>query len=270
MILSTVLVHGLIYAIIGAFAGLMSGVLGIGGGVIVVPGLLFVFQYSAQPIIPEQYCMQVAAGTSLAIMILTSQASLRAHLRIGEVLWEQFYKLWPGIVWGVVCGALLARITPTYWLKIIFSLFLLTVAIKMLTDLHVTHPKRSPKTWVNRLVTFIIGFKSGLLGVGGGVLVVPYLTYCGLDVRKIAAVSNLCTLTVALVGTTVFIITGYKVMQPIAYATGYVYWPAVLAVAIPSTLVAPFGAKLNYLVPVKHLKFMFIIILFITAANMLF
>lgn len=268
MITADLLLNGVVYAFIGAFAGIMAGVLGIGGGVIVVPGLVFVFQHNH--IIPDDIGMHVAAGTSLAVMIVTSQSSLRAHLKLGDVLWTIFNKLWPGIVLGTIAGALIAYVMPTYWLKIIFAVFLFLVAFKMITDLHVTHPERFPSTWINRLVSFLIGLKSGMLGVGGGVLIIPYLTYCGIAVRKIAAVSNLCTLTVAIVGTIVFMITGQKEMSSVPYSTGYVYWPAVLWVAIPSSLIAPLGAKLNYMIPVKQLKYGFIVILIITATKMLF
>lgn len=268
MMISDLIFNGVIYGLIGAFAGLMAGVLGIGGGVIVVPGLMFIFQHNQ--IIPEQMLMHTAAGSSLATMIFTSQSSLRAHLKIGGVLWTLFNKLWPGILIGVISGSILATFIPTNWLKRIFSIFLYLVALKMLTDLKVTHPARFPKNWVNRIVSYLIGLKSGMLGVGGGVLIVPYLTYCGVDVRKIAAVSNLCTLTVALVGSLVFMMTGFHAMDTIPYATGYIYWPAVVAVAIPSVIVAPLGAKLNYVLPVKQLKFVFIVMLLITATRMLF
>lgn len=268
MILSNLLLYGSIYVFLGVFAGLMSGILGIGGGVVVVPGLVFVFQHSK--LIPEDALMHVAAGTSLAVMIITSQSSLRAHLKLGEVLWSVFNKLWPGIVLGTIAGALVATYIPTYWLKIIFACFLLLIALKMMTDMHVSHPEHFPPNWVNRLVSFLIGFKSGLLGVGGGVLIIPYLTYCGVAVRKIAAVSNLCTFTVAIVGTIVFMLTGMQSMHSVSYATGYVYWPAVVAVAIPSSLIAPLGAKLNYIAPVHYLKYGFIVILIITAIKMLY
>lgn len=268
MMTADIILYGTIYACIGTFAGLMSGILGIGGGIVVVPGLVFVFQHSQ--LIAEKSVMHVAAGTSLAVMIITSQSSIRAHLKLGEVLWSVFNKLWPGIILGTIAGALIATLIPTHWLKILFALFLLCIAYKMLTDMHVSHADHFPKPWINRFISFLIGFKSGLLGVGGGVLIIPYLTYCGVAVRKIAGVSNLCTLTVAVVGTITFMITGQEEMRSVAYSTGYVYWPAMLCVAIPSSLIAPVGARLNYIVPVQHLKYGFIVILVLTAVKMLF
>jgi uncharacterized protein len=259
--------YGLIYAGIGAFAGIMAGALGIGGGLIVVPGLLFIFQ--ANQLIPDNASMQFAAGTSLAIMILTAQSALRAHLLFGDLWWSIFKKLWPGLLFGTALGALLAHWMPTDWLKILFALFLLATAFKMLADIHVTHPSQFPSKWLNLLVNGLIGLQSGLLGTGGGLLIVPYLTYCGLDVRKITSITNLCTLVVALVGTLSFMITGISFMENNPYSTGYVYWPAVLGIAIPSMLFAPLGVRLNYKLPLKQLRYCFIIILFITAISLL-
>lgn len=268
MIFPDVLLNGSVYVLIGVFAGLMAGVLGIGGGIIVVPGLAFIFHYNH--LIPEQLIMRAAAGSSLAIMIFTTQSSLKAHLKMGAVLWPLFNKLWPGIVLGVISGAWLASLIPIHWLKYLFSILLFLVALKMLAEIHVTQPGSFPRSWITRMVSYFIGLMSGLLGIGGGILSVPFLTYCGVDIRKIAAVSNLCTLTVALVGTIVFMMTGYHAMSTVLYSTGFIYWPAVLAVAIPSSIAAPLGAKLNYVLPVTQLKFVFIVILIATATNLLF
>jgi uncharacterized membrane protein YfcA len=269
MTLMDMVLHEAVYVFIGVFAGMIAGALGIGGGVVVVPGLVFLFQINQA--VPFPIIMHVAVGTSLAIMIFTSIASLKAHANQGEILWPIFNKLWPGIIIGSCVGALAAQFIPTAWLKIIFALFLLLVALKMGLDLHKKYAKQQfPRNWINRLVSFVIGVKSGLLGVGGGVLIVPYLTYCGVPVRQIAPVSNLCTLTVAVIGSLVFMLTGLKDMSAIAYSTGYIYWPAVLGVAIPSALLAPVGAKLNYVLPIYYLKYGFIVILILTALKMLF
>lgn len=267
MILSELAVNGSIYALAGAFAGLMSGIMGIGGGIVVVPALLFIFQHN--PIFPPNLTMHLAAGTSLAIMLFTSQSSIRAHYRQGEILWNIYNRLWPGIIIGAVCGALLADQLPTRWLEILFGLFLLFVAVKMLSGMHITHPQQFPRPWINNLVSFVIGCKSGLLGVGGGALIIPYLNYCGVEMPKIAPVSALCTMTVAVIGTITFILTGLNEVGLPAYTTGYIYWPAVLCVAIPSSIFAPVGAKLTYVLPIQQLKYGFIVILFFTAIHLL-
>ncbi|KTD62265.1 sulfite exporter TauE/SafE family protein [Legionella spiritensis] len=267
MIIHEIITNGTIYAMAGAFAGLMSGILGIGGGIVVVPALLYIFQHNSE--IPPLLAMHFAAGTSLGVMIFTSQASVRSHYKLGEILWKVYQRLWPGIVVGVIVGAFVASLIPIFWLQLLFGLFLLFVAFKMLLELKVTRTGKFPRTWVNTLVSLVIGFKSGLLGVGGGTLIIPYLTFCGVPTRKIPAVSALCTMTVAVLGTLVFYWTGSQESGLPSYATGYVYWPAVLWVAIPSVLFAPMGAKLNYHLPVKQLRYGFIIVLVCTAIDLL-
>ncbi|WP_019215826.1 sulfite exporter TauE/SafE family protein [Legionella tunisiensis] len=267
MILSEIAANGSIYALAGAFAGLMSGIMGIGGGIIVVPSLLFIFQHN--PAFPSNLTMHIAAGTSLAIMLFTSQSSVRAHYRQGGILWSIYNRLWPGIVIGAVSGAILADQLPTHWLQILFGLFLLFVAFKMLSGMHIVRPQQFPRPWINNLISFLIGCKSGLLGVGGGTVIIPYLSYCGVEMPKITPVSALCTLTVAVLGTITFILTGLNEIGLPPYTTGYVYWPAVLCVAIPSSIFAPIGAKLTYILPIEQLKYGFIVILFLTAIDLL-
>nr|WP_241480310.1 sulfite exporter TauE/SafE family protein [Legionella norrlandica] len=261
------LVNGIIYITIGAFAGIMAGALGVGGGLVVVPGLAYIFQHSQ--IIPADAVMHVAAGCSLTVMIFTSYASLKAHNKMDEILLPIFKKLWPGLMFGTVFGALIASVISTNLLKIIFGLFLIAIAIKMFLDGHVSHSDQFPGHWVNALLSSAIGSVSGLLGVGGGVMVIPYLTYCGVPIRKIPAISNLGTFVVGIVGTIMFMITGTLEMPKISYSWGYIYWPAVLGVTIPSTLIAPLGVKLNYILPINYLRYGFIVILFITAIHML-
>ncbi|MDP3558965.1 MAG: sulfite exporter TauE/SafE family protein [Legionellaceae bacterium] len=252
----------------GLVTGLMSGLLGLGGGVIVVPALFFIFKGYAG--FPDDLCMHLAAGSSLGAMIGTSLASIHAHYRLSPILWDEYSRLKIGIILGTFVGAGLAGFLSSMWLKIFFGCFLLFVAYKMFRSVHVfSHTKKMP-VWVDRIVSFLIGFKSGLLGVGGGALIIPYLTYCGVPPRSIAPISSLCTLTVSIIGTCVFTLTGLSVLGLPPWATGYVYWPAVLFVAIPSIIAAPWGARLNYSVPISQLRLTFVIILCIIAFNMLY
>jgi uncharacterized membrane protein YfcA len=108
-----------------------------------------------------------------------------------------------------------------------------------------------------------------LLGIGGGALIIPYLNYQGVQAQKIPAISALCTMTVAVVGTVTCMITGYRELGLPNYCTGYVYWPAVLAVAMPSVLCAPWGTKMTYILPVRQLKYAFTAVLLLTAIHLL-
>ena len=267
MIFLAVMGHGTIFALTGAFAGLIAGVVGIGGGIIVVPALYYAFHQMQE--IPLIYEMHMASGTSLAIMIFTSQASIRAHRRQGAIQWPIFYRLWPGIVTGTILGAIFAGFLPTSILKFIFGIVLLLIAINMLIHVQINYPRRFPRGWVNYVVSLLIGFKSGLLGIGGGTVIIPYLNYCGMDTHRIPGVSSLCTFTVAIIGTIAFIITGSQEAGLPSFCTGYVYWPAVIWVAIPSVLFAPVGAHLTYALPVQQLKYGFTAILLIAAMDLL-
>ncbi|MDP1604983.1 MAG: sulfite exporter TauE/SafE family protein [Legionella sp.] len=262
-----ILTDAFFYALAGVFAGLMSGLMGLGGGLIVVPALLIIFRHN--PAIAPQISMQLAAGTSLAIMMFTSQAAIRAHYRLGDVLWTVYRRLAGGIIIGTIMGCVMAAYLPTSWLRWILIIVLLIVAIKMLMDVNTILPVRFPPAWVNALISWIIGFKSGLLGLGGGILIIPYLTYCGVEMRKIAAVSALCTMTVAIIGTITVMITGANEAGLPPYSTGYVYWVAVVFVSIPSALMAPLGARLTYVLPFKYLRYGFILFLLMTIISLL-
>ena len=267
MIFLSAMEHGTLFALTGAFAGLIAGILGIGGGMIVVPCLLYIFHLIQA--IPTPIEMHMAAGTSLAIMIFTSQASIRAHYRQGDILWSTFMPLWPGIVLGAISGAVLADFVSSTALKIIFGIVLLLIGLNMLVNVKITYAKRFPAPWINRLFSYFMGLKSGFLGIGGGAVIIPYLNYCGVDTHKIPAVSSLCTFTVAVVGTITCMITGSNEPGLPPFATGYVYWPAVIWVAIPSMLFAPVGAQVSYALPIQQLKYGFTAILLIAAIDLL-
>lgn len=270
MIISDLLINNSLYLIAGLFAGLLSGLMGVGGGLVVVPALLFIF--SRDPIFPTNFLMQMTAATSLAIMLFTSQSAIRAHLRRGRVEWELYKRVYPGVVLGTVCGVILAKWISTQWLEIFLGLFLLVIAIKTLVDINKPLPDAHhfPSSWINILINFLIGCNSSLLGLGGGALIIPYLSYCGVAMKKIAPIAALCTMTVAIIGTLAFIVAGLKQPGLPAYTTGFVYWPAVLFVAIPSSLFARLGTKLTYALPVNQLKYLFIGLLVIIAVNLLF
>lgn len=267
MMTMMLLVHMLIYIATGALAGLIAGTLGIGGGMIIVPALLYIFQHTHQ--VPPALQMHFAAGTSLAIMIFTGQSSVRAHIRQKGILWPAYHRLQAGIILGTVMGVLLAYQLPTHGLKILLALFLFLIAAEMIFHPDLPHRNDFPAQWVNRLVGVLIGFKSGLLGIGGGALVVPYLSYCGVERRQTAGVSAMCTLTVAIIGTIAVIITGSTESDLPAWSTGYVYWPAVVWVAIPSMISAPLGARLTYHLSLNHLKHAFVVVLLLAAINLI-
>lgn len=257
----------IIYAITGALTGIIAGVLGVGGGIIVVPALLYIIHHTH--LVPVNIEMHVAAGTSLAIMMFTAQSTVRAHIREQAVIWPIFYQLWPGIIVGTVLGAVLAHHLPSQWLRVILGIVLLFVALKMLLPSKFVKREFTAPRWLTTIFSLVVGVKSGLLGIGGGTLIIPYLTHFGIERRKTAAISALCTLIVSVVGAISFAIMGSGVPALPSYSIGYIYWPAVILVAIPSMLFAPIGAHLTYVLPVKKLKYAFFVVLIIAAFELL-
>ncbi|KTC68870.1 permease [Legionella birminghamensis] len=261
------LFNGLAYSLTGIFAGLMAGLLGIGGGIIVVPALLFLFEQN--PLITNELAPHLAVGSSLAVMVFSSLAAIWAHHQRANVSWPLFNHVWPGLATGVMLAAAIARILPAYWLKALLGIFLVGAAIRMRSGLPSRTQGSFPAAWINHSFSLFTGFISGLLGIGGGLIIVPYLAYCGVDIKKIAGISALCTLTVGAIGCIAFTIAGYTDTQLPSGACGYVYWPAVLPIAVSSILFAPAGVSLNYRLPVKQLNYIFIFMLIVTAVHLL-
>ncbi|KTD17800.1 permease [Legionella jordanis] len=259
---------GGLYAVTGCLAGFLAGVLGIGGGIILVPALVFIFQHN--PDIPSHLVMHLAAGSSLAVMFLTSQSSIRAHHQLNGISWDVFRLLWPGLALGSISGVLCANFLSRGLLQGILALFLLFVAGRMIFNPAFSSTEPAfPRLWINRSISFSIGFISGLLGIGGGTLVIPYLQYCGVELRKTIALSALATMTIALVGMLASVMTGWSEEGLPSYSTGYVYWPAVISLALLSSIFAPLGAKMAYLIPTKQLKYGFVILLLIVALDLM-
>lgn len=255
----------LLFIALGVFSGLMAGCFGIGGGVLVVPGLAFIFINMG---LPMSLIMQLCAGTSLCIMIFTSLASSSAHIKRKHVIWPMFIRMLPYILMGTLCGAFLARFLPSGFLKLLFALFLLGVGLKMLIKFRVP-PGQFPepkKKWV-RIAAAVIGLQSGLLGVGGGTLSVPFLAHCHFPMKQAAGTSSLFTLPIALLGTAAFILLG-KGHLPLDWVSGFVYWPAVLCIAPFGLICAPLGAKLAQYLPQEVLRRIFALLLLVLAAKM--
>lgn len=259
-------IYGLTYLSLGAFAGFMGGILGLGGGMVVVPGLLYIFKHNQ--LIADNLSMHFATGTSLATMVFTANAAVRAHYHKGTILWPVYIRLAPGLILGTFIGVLIAQFIPTGLLEIFFGCFLLLLAYKLYREIDFDLNPKLVHPWVERLISIVVGFISGLLGIGGGTMIIPYLTYTGVSIRKATPISALCTMTVAVIGSLAAMVAGSYVEYLPKYSTGYVYWPAVLGIVIPSYFFAHLGVKLTYVLPIKHLKYVFITMVILVALTM--
>ncbi|HVV69806.1 MAG TPA: sulfite exporter TauE/SafE family protein [Gammaproteobacteria bacterium] len=257
------------YLLIGAVAGTFAGMLGVGGSVVVVPALAFVF--SAHKIIPANSLMHFVVGTSLAATIVTTLFSLRIQYHKSSLSWDVLFKLIPGIALGVITGAVLARFLHSHVLRVLFGVFIILVSAQTFFRFRESKEQGLPGT-VNRwLASLFIGIFSGLLGTSGGPLVIPYLTYFKTPIREAMVVSTACGVVITLVGTVGFMMTGWfdPSIQSVSWNTGYVYWPAVLAIAMGSPLFAALGAAWSYRLPVERLRQFFAAFLLILGLGML-
>lgn len=256
-----------IYLCLGVAAGTLGGLLGIGGGMVVVPGLAWVFDhYNLAP----GSVMHMACGTSLAVMILTSVSSLYTHLKRNIEFLSIYRLLLPGIILGVVIGVLFSTWLSSHTLALVFGVFVILMSIKMFfhREHHADH--RLPSFAGMSGVGVVIGAKSGLLGLGGGIITIPFLTYCGVNMRKSVVVSVVVGVTIAVIGATTYVVMGLLLRPNLPHwSLGYVYIPAWSCVAVTSMLFARIGANLSHRLPVTLLKRIFAVIMLSIGLHML-
>lgn len=261
-ILSTLL----FYLTLGLFAGVMAGLLGVGGGLIIVPTLAWIFHHQQ---VDDAIVMHLAIGTSLATIVVTSISSVRAHHRRGAVLWPIFWRLTPGIVVGAWLGAAIADALPSAVLSKVFAVFVLTVAAQMGFGAKPAPHRELPGTAGMLTAGGVIGAVSAIVGIGGGSLTVPFLTWCNIAIRQAVATSSACGLPIALAGALGFVVTGLNAAGRPDWSLGYVYGPALVGITLTSMLSAPLGAKLAHTLPTEMLKKVFAAFLTLVGVKML-
>lgn len=254
------------FILIGIFTGTLSGLLGVGGGIVVVPALVFTF---AALDFPMSILMHLAAGTSLAVMIFTSIASLHSHIKHGVTIYPIFKKLIIGIIVGVISGAIVADFLHSGILRIIFAIFIILIALRILSGAEPKPHRQLPGKLLTNAVSFVIGFKSGLLGAGGGVLSMPFLTACNVNIRDAVGVSAACSLLISLVGTISLMITGLHEPNLPAHSIGFIYLPAFIGIGIMSPIFARIGAYYSYKIPAKKLKMIFAVFILVVGIKLL-
>ncbi len=248
----------------GAAAGTAAGLLGIGGGVIIVPVLSLVF--ASEDVDPE-ILIKVAVGTSLATIVVTALSSIWAHHRRGAVRWPLFRTMTPGVVTGSLLGAWIADLIPGAWLTVAFIVFLFGVSLQMAIG-PLGAGRELPGPWALRGVSAVVGAISALMGIGGGALHVPYLSWCGVPVKQAIATSAAIGLPLAVASTAGFVLTGLDETTLPPHSLGYINLPAFAGVVGASILFAPLGARLAHKLPDKLLKRTFAIFLFFLALRM--
>ncbi|MBO1924903.1 sulfite exporter TauE/SafE family protein [Thiomicrorhabdus sp. 6S3-12] len=255
-----------IYLITGAFVGFAAGLLGIGGGLIIVPVLTTALVY----FMDSSQIVHIAIATSLATILITSISSVRAHHQHAAVRWDVFRLLTLGVLAGAFIGGWVSQYFNSTTLSIIFGILELLIALNMLLAIKPNPSRELPGLPGNTLAGFFIGKLAALVGVGGGTLTTPYLVWNNISMHQAIATSTAVSLPVALAGTIGYVIAGLQAHDLPAYTTGYIYWPAFFGIILASIFTAPLGAKLAHKLPVKTLKRGFGVFLLLLAAKMLF
>jgi uncharacterized membrane protein YfcA len=256
----------LLLASMGAVAGMLAGLLGIGGGIIIVPVLALVFDHQN---VSLTVLMHVAIGTSLATIVTTSISSIIAHQKRGAIDWQVFRIITPGILAGALLGSYLAKLIPGETLRIIFIMFMFFVAVQMARGMTTKPHRRLPGPAGLVSTGVVIGAVSSIMGIGGGSMSVPFLTWCNMQVRRAVATSASIGLPIAVAGTAGFIYTGWGVEQRPPWSIGYINLPAYLGIVVASTLFAPLGARLAHRISELLLKRIFAVFLVIVGLYML-
>ncbi len=255
-------------AVLGLSTGFLAGLLGIGGGMIMVPFITIIL--SARNVGPN-LAVKMAIATSMATIIFTSISSVRAHHARGAVRWDLVRGLAPGIILGGIVASLgVFALLKGSSLALFFALFVSFSATQMFLDKKPTPSRQMPKTAGLLGAGGVIGFLSGLVGAGGGFISVPFMAWCNVAIHNAVATSAALGLPIALSNVVGYVVSGQSVTGLPPYSFGYIWLPALAVIASCSVLTAPLGARVAHQLPVKQLKRVFATLLYLLAAYMLY
>lgn len=253
--------------LMGAIAGVMAGLLGIGGGALIVPVLVIVFELQRMD---PGIVMQAALATSLATIVFTALSSVLAHQRRGAVQWPVVRRITPGIVLGGLLGAAVVDALSSHTLRVLFVIFAFTVAWQFARGRGAAAPhRRLPGGLGMTAAGTTIGALSALFGIGGGSMSVPFMTWCSVPVRQAIATSAAIGIPIALSTTLGLVIAGWDDPRLPPWSLGYVVLPAFLGVVVASTLAAPLGARLAHRLPEQTLRRIFALFVTLLGLRML-
>ena len=250
-------------AVLGLCTGFLAGLLGLGGGMLMVPFVTFILGSQGYP---EQYIVKIAVATSLATICFTSLSSVLAHHRRGAVLWPVVRLLVPGIVLGSLLGSRAAVALPSKVLSILFAIFVAFSA----TQMFLNRKPKPARVLPGRLGTLgmggVIGLLSSLVGAGGAFVSVPFMTWCNIKIHDAVGTSSALGFPIALAGTLGYIWAGWDMPPMPAGSFGYLYLPGLLVISVASVLTAPWGARTAHRMDLRRLKKVFACVLYMLAA----
>jgi uncharacterized protein len=255
------------YLLLGAVVGFFAGLLGIGGGLILVPVLTVIFTTQHFP--PDRI-LHLALGTTMAAIIFTSASSLRVHHAHGAVNWQVVKQITPGIIVGTLAGATVVNMLPSRVLSVIFVMFIFYAATQMLLKIAPKPSHTLPGKWGMLGAGGIIGVVSSFVAIGGGLLTVPFLTFCNTRLQQAIGTAAAVGFPIAVAGAIGYIVNGMAQSQPLPqHSLGYVYLPALGWIVLASMLTTPFGARATHVMPTGMLRTVFVLLLYLLGARML-
>ena len=255
-----------VYLAIGVTVGFLAGLFGIGGGMIMVPMLVFVFTAKG---FPAEHMMHLSLATSMATIVFTSLSSVRAHHRHAAVDWGVARAMAPGIVVGALAATLIAGFIPTRPLAIAFTAFMFYAAAQMFFEVKPRPSRQLPGPAGLFGVGAGIGALSSVLAAGGAFLSIPFLARCNVPLKRAVGTAAANGFPIAAAGTAGYVLNGLRVDNLPEGSLGFVYLPALALIVLASMPMAPLGARLAHRLPVRRLRIVFALMLFAIALRML-
>jgi len=254
------------YVAIGAAVGFFAGMLGIGGGAIMVPLLVILFDAQG---LPKSHILHLAVGTGMATILFTSVASVRAHASRGAIRWDIARNITPGILLGGLVGSWIASFIPPLVFAALFTAVIYIAATNLLIDRKPKPSREAPGFAGMSVFGFVVSAASAFAAIGGAFLTVPFMLWCNVPMLQAIGTAAVIGFPIALSGTVGFIATGLRETGLPPYTVGFVYLPALAGIVVTSMLMAPVGAAAAHRLPTVWLKRIFAVLFYVMATKML-
>jgi len=254
------------YLAIGAVVGFFAGMLGIGGGAIMVPLLVWLFEAQG---LPRAHILHLAVGTAMATILFTSVSSVRAHAVRGAIRWDIAWRITPGILAGGLVGSGLAAAIPAAVFAAVFTAVIYVAATHMLFDTKPRPSRQPPGLAGMSLAGFLVSLLSAFAAIGGAFMTVPFMLWCNVPLLQAIGTAALIGFPIALSGTVGFVATGLHQTGLPPYSVGFVFLPALGGIVVSSMLMAPVGAAAAHRLPTLWLRRIFAGLFYVLATRML-
>ncbi len=255
----------IICLLVGTVVGFLAGLFGIGGGLIIVPVLVYLLPMVG---VPEPMLMSVALGTSFATIVVTGFSSAQRHHKLGNIVWPAVKILAPMIMVATFISGLFIGKLPKEYSSKVFACLVVYLAVKMVMSIKPKAVQKTLTTTATLIGGTLIGIASSAAGIGGGGFIVPFLNSRGIEMKQAIGSSAFCGMLLGLSGMFSFIVGGWNAIGMPEWSLGYVYLPAVLGITLTSFFTSKLGATTTSKLPVPTLKRYFALLLIVIAVNM--